>query len=58
MKDQEVMRCPECGNVKLIRDFEAGELVCELCGFVISSTILNYGPEWRAFDKEQIEERT
>jgi transcription initiation factor TFIIB len=58
MKDQEVTRCPECGNVKLIRDFEAGELVCELCGFVVSSTVLNYGPERRAFDLEQIEERT
>lgn len=57
MKDQEVTKCPECGNVKLIRDFEAGELVCELCGFVVSSTVLDYGPERRAFDKEQREKR-
>lgn len=58
MKGEEVTRCPECGNVRLIRDFEAGELVCELCGFVISSTLLDYGPERRAFDAEQREERT
>lgn len=41
---KEAMKCPECGNEKLIRDFEAGELVCEQCGFVIFSTILNYAP--------------
>jgi transcription initiation factor TFIIB len=42
----------------LIRDYEAGELVCEHCGFVISSTLFNHGPEWRAFDTEQREKRT
>lgn len=58
MKSKVVTRCPECGNVDLIRDFEAGELVCEQCGIVISSTLLNYGPERRAFDEKQREERT
>jgi transcription initiation factor TFIIB len=50
-------RCPECGNTDLICDSEAGELVCERCGFVISSTLFNLGPERRAFDKEQREKR-
>jgi transcription initiation factor TFIIB len=58
MKSKEVTKCPECRSMNLIRDFEAGELVCEQCGFVISSTILNYGPERRAFDNKQREERT
>ena len=49
--------CPECGNTDLICDSEAGELVCERCGFVISSTLFNLGPERRAFDKEQREKR-
>jgi len=49
--------CPECGNTNLIRDHEAGELVCEQCGFVVSSTLLDHGPEWRAFDLEQREKR-
>jgi transcription initiation factor TFIIB len=51
-------RCQECGNEDLIRDYEAGELVCERCGFVISSTLFNHGPEWRAFNEEQREKRT
>ena len=57
-RSREAARCPECGSVQLIRDFEAGELVCELCGFVISSTILDYGPERKAYDLKQVEERT
>lgn len=49
--------CPECGNNNLIRDDEVGELICEQCGFVISSTLLNHGPEWRAFNAEQMNKR-
>jgi transcription initiation factor TFIIB len=47
--------CTECGGTKLIRDYETGELVCRSCGFVISSYLLDQGPEWRAFDHEQRE---
>jgi transcription initiation factor TFIIB len=45
--------CQECGGSNLLRDYETGELVCQNCGFVVSSTILDQGPEWRAFDQEQ-----
>jgi transcription initiation factor TFIIB len=31
-------------------DRRNGELVCQNCGFVISSNQLNRGPEWRTFD--------
>jgi transcription initiation factor TFIIB len=54
---EKIMSCQECGNEDLIRDYEAGELVCERCGFVISSMLFNHGPEWRAFDEEQREKR-
>ena len=57
MKSGKPSACPECGSTDLIRDYEAGELVCENCGFVISSTLLSHGPEWRAFDSEQREKR-
>jgi transcription initiation factor TFIIB len=57
MKVEKVTRCQECGNENLIKDYEAGELVCESCGFVISSTLFDHGPEWRAFDEEQREKR-
>ncbi len=57
-KTGKVKKCPECGKSDFIRDYEAGELVCEQCGFVISSTLFDHGPEWRAFDEEQREKRT
>lgn len=53
-----ITRCPDCGDVHLIRDLKAGELICERCGLVISTSLLNYGPEWRAFDNVQREKRT
>ena len=57
-KRDRIARCTECGSTDLIRDYEAGELVCERCGFVISSTFIDHGPEWRAFDAEQRQKRT
>jgi transcription initiation factor TFIIB len=53
-----VINCPECGGSNLIRDHEAGELVCEGCGFVISSALLDHGPEWREFREEQGKRRS
>lgn len=47
--------CTECGGSSLIQDPEAGETVCQTCGYVISTTLINYGPEWRAFEPEQME---
>jgi len=58
IKTKNVAGCPECSNEDLIRDYEAGELVCERCGFVITSNLFDHGPEWRAFNQEQREKRT
>ena len=53
-----ISKCPECGGIDLIRDYESDELVCEECGFVVSSTSVDYGPEWRAFNIEQQRSRS
>ena len=58
IKSEKITCCPECGNSDLIRDYEAGELVCERCGMVVSSELVDHGPEWRAFNPEQREMRT
>jgi transcription initiation factor TFIIB len=52
-KLRDKIACTECGSFDLLRDYETGELVCERCGFVVSSTLMDQGPEWRAFDQEQ-----
>jgi len=56
-KVEEVTKCAECGSTHLVRDYERGELVCEECGFVNDESLIDQGPEWRAFDAEQGEKR-
>lgn len=50
---RKVRVCPECGGQKLMRDYEAAEIVCVACGFVIAEKLADTRPEWRAFDDEQ-----
>ena len=40
-----------------MRDYEAAEIVCVACGFVIDEKIADTRPEWRAFDDEQKSKR-
>lgn len=53
-----VQSCPECGSIRLMRDYECAEVVCMDCGIVIAAKIADRGPEWRAFDDEQRSKRT
>lgn len=57
-KIKELTVCPECGSDAYIQDSEAGEIVCENCGVVVSTNLFDHGPEWRAFNEEQREKRT
>ena len=50
---QRIVRCPECGSNRLMRDYECAEIVCMGCGFVVAAKLADQGPEWRAFDDEQ-----
>ena len=54
---EETTKCPECGSEHIIRDYERGELVCGDCGIVINDLQIDMGPEWRAFDSAQNEQR-
>lgn len=56
-KAEKQKACPECGSVKLVRNYERAELVCAGCGYIIFDKIMDMGPEWRAFDQEQREKR-
>ncbi len=55
---EKLTRCPDCGNTWLIRDHNAGELVCVRCGLVVTSSLFDYGKEWRAFNSQQYAKRT
>jgi transcription initiation factor TFIIB len=50
--------CPECGSTRLANDPEHGETVCEDCGLVIEENEIDHGPEWRAFDAKEKDEKS
>jgi transcription initiation factor TFIIB len=49
--------CPECGG-SLVNDAEHGETVCEDCGLVVEEDEIDPGPEWRAFDSRERDEKS
>jgi transcription initiation factor TFIIB len=53
----ESLNCPECGG-KVIADDEHGETVCVDCGLVIEEDSVDRGPEWRAFDAKEKDEKS
>ncbi|MBS3781275.1 MAG: transcription initiation factor IIB [Candidatus Thermoplasmatota archaeon] len=54
---ERVTECPECGSSQLAQDYDRGEFICEECGLVIDDQYIDQGPEWRAFDMKQEENR-
>ena len=50
--------CSECGSRELVTDMDTGETLCSLCGLVLSDTILDQKPEWRAFTPEERRTKT
>ena len=40
-----------------MKDHESGEIVCMSCGYVVIIKLTEQGPEWRAFDAEQLKKR-
>jgi transcription initiation factor TFIIB len=54
--DEELV-CPECsGNV--VTDDEHGETICSDCGLVITEDSVDRGPEWRAFDAKEKDQKS
>jgi len=55
--DSETLRCPECEGT-LQNDSEHGETVCADCGLVVEEDEIDHGPEWRAFDSKEKDEKS
>ncbi len=45
--------CPNCGVLETVRDVPRGEIICTNCGLVLDAHLIDYGPEWRAFTKQE-----
>jgi transcription initiation factor TFIIB len=52
-----VRTCEECGG-QLVTEGDGGEVVCEDCGLVVDETNIDRGPEWRAFDASERDEKS
>jgi transcription initiation factor TFIIB len=50
--------CPSCGGKRVVSDHIHGELFCRDCGLVIEERLFDFGPEWRAFDREDMDKRS
>ncbi|MFX1295702.1 MAG: transcription initiation factor IIB [Promethearchaeota archaeon] len=53
----EISTCIECESTKLTRDYERAEIICMNCGLVLQEKMIDDGPEWRAFNMEQLDKR-
>jgi transcription initiation factor TFIIB len=51
------LTCPECGG-NVVNDEEHGETVCADCGLVVEQDSVDRGPEWRAFDAQEKDEKS
>ena len=52
-----ITKCPECSSDNLVEDYDRGEIICQSCGLVTNENVMDRGPEWRAFTKEERESR-
>ncbi|PSQ30547.1 transcription initiation factor IIB 2 [Halobacteriales archaeon SW_8_65_20] len=55
--DEDELTCPECGG-RLESDVEHGETICAECGLVVDEDSIDRGPEWRAFDSAERDQKS
>ncbi|MFW9854010.1 MAG: transcription initiation factor IIB family protein [Candidatus Thorarchaeota archaeon] len=52
-------KCPECGaEGEIVSDQRSGQAICACCGVVINSLMIDRGPEWRAYDYFEEQDRS
>ncbi|MCG1004751.1 MULTISPECIES: transcription initiation factor IIB family protein [Halobacterium] len=54
--NDETQQCPECNSANVITD--QSERVCEDCGLVLEDDQIDHGPEWRAFNSSERDEKS
>jgi transcription initiation factor TFIIB len=57
-EEQQELVCPECGSEDLVEDAERAEVVCNDCGLVVEEDQVDRGPEWRAFDSDERDDKS
>lgn len=54
---EEETTCPECEG-DITHDPQRGEHACEDCGLVVDEGEIDHGPEWRAFDSNERDQKS
>ncbi|MGB9966339.1 transcription initiation factor IIB [Halobacterium hubeiense] len=54
--NDEAQQCPECNSSNVITD--QSERVCEDCGLVLEDDQIDHGPEWRAFNSSERDQKS
>jgi len=57
-EDKKELECPSCEESVQIRDYSENKVICNNCGRVIKDKIKDRGPEWRAYDQKEKENRS
>jgi len=56
--EEGVRECPECSSDNLVKSSDRAELVCNDCGLVVEEEQIDPGPEWRAFNHQERQEKS
>jgi transcription initiation factor TFIIB len=54
----ETIHCPECNSTNNITDYIRAEIFCNNCGLVLEESIIENRPEWTAYNKDDIKNKT
>ena len=57
MELSDEISCSVCNGTKIISDNITGEKVCSDCGVVLNETMMDTGPEYRAFNLQEANDR-
>ncbi|GAD53863.1 transcription initiation factor B [Halarchaeum acidiphilum MH1-52-1] len=49
-------QCPECESTNIVTD--QGERLCQDCGLVLEEDNIDHGPEWRAFNSSERDQKS
>ncbi len=49
--------CKACGSTNFVVDYRHGEILCKNCGLILNDKVFDFGPEWRAFNEDQMDKR-
>ena len=56
--DETTSTCSECGSGNLVQHSDQGERICNECGLVVEEAMIDSGPEWRAFNHQEQQEKS